>query len=64
LKEELFDICGALAQAESFLRGLGYNDEANHLAATFDQVEGRLSPDQASEGSESVASSWAASSFS
>jgi hypothetical protein len=42
LKDEVFDICGALALAESLLKRLGMDCEAAHLAAVFDVVEARL----------------------
>jgi hypothetical protein len=42
LKDEVFDICGALALGESILTCLGMPDEAAHLGAVFDVVEGRL----------------------
>jgi hypothetical protein len=46
LKEEVFDICGALALGESLLRQLGLADEATRLAELFDAVEGRLAEPQ------------------
>jgi hypothetical protein len=42
LKDEVFEICGALALGESLLSHLGRHNEAAHLAAVFDVVEGRL----------------------
>jgi hypothetical protein len=42
LKEEVFEICGALALAESVLSRLGLRGEAAYLASVFDIVEGRL----------------------
>jgi hypothetical protein len=42
LKDEVFDICGALALGESLLKRLGMRAEAAHLAAVFEVVEGRL----------------------
>jgi hypothetical protein len=42
LKDEAFEICGALALGESLLRRFGLHDHAAHLATVFDVVEGRL----------------------
>jgi len=42
VKEEVFEICAALALAETLLGRLGRRAEAAHLAALFDVVEGRL----------------------
>jgi len=42
LKDEVFDICGALALGESILACAGMPDEAAHLGAVFEVVEGRL----------------------
>jgi hypothetical protein len=42
LKEDVFEICTALALGESLLRRLGHEAEATHLAGVFDAVEGRL----------------------
>lgn len=42
LKDEAFDICGALALGELLLRRFGLHDHAAHLATVFDVVEGRL----------------------
>ena len=42
MKDEVFVICGALALAESLLIRLGRCGEAAHLAAIFEEVEGRL----------------------
>jgi hypothetical protein len=57
LKEEVFDICAALALGESLLIRLGMLPEAAHLAEVFSVVEGRLAAPQASAeaaGSESL----------
>jgi hypothetical protein len=42
LKNEVFEICSALALAESLLTRLGLPGEAAYLATVFDVVEGRL----------------------
>jgi hypothetical protein len=42
LKNEVFEICGALALAESLLARVGLPAEAAYLATVFDVVEGRL----------------------
>jgi hypothetical protein len=42
LKDEVFEICGALALSESVLACLGMTDEAAHVGAVFEVVEGRL----------------------
>ncbi len=42
LKDEVFEICGALALGESLLIRLGLHNEAAHLATIFNVVEGRL----------------------
>jgi hypothetical protein len=42
LKDEVFDICGALALGESLFNRLGRPNEAAYLATIFDVVEGRL----------------------
>jgi hypothetical protein len=42
LKDEVFEICGALALAESLLVRLGLVGEAAYLAAVFEVVEERL----------------------
>ncbi len=42
LKDEVFDICGALALGESVCDRLGLIGEAAYLADVFDVVEGRL----------------------
>jgi hypothetical protein len=42
LKDEVFDICGALALGESLFNRLGLPREAAYLATVFDVVEGRL----------------------
>lgn len=41
-KEEVFEICGALALAEVVLRRLGHEVEAARMAAVFDLAEGGL----------------------
>lgn len=41
-KEEVFEICGALALAEVLLARLGREVEASRMAVVFDLVEGRL----------------------
>jgi hypothetical protein len=46
VKEEVFDICGALALGESLLRRLGMTAEADRVSALFDRVEARLSEAQ------------------
>ncbi len=42
LKDEVFEICGALALGEGVLDRLGLHYEASQLAAVFAVVEGRL----------------------
>jgi hypothetical protein len=42
LKDEVFEICGALALGESILTCLGMPEEAAHLGIVFEVVEGRL----------------------
>jgi hypothetical protein len=42
LRNEVFEICGALALAESLLARLGLSGEAAYLATVFAVVEGRL----------------------
>jgi hypothetical protein len=42
LKNEVFEICGAFALAESVLSRLGLPGEAAYLASVFDVVERRL----------------------
>ncbi len=42
LKGEVFDICGALALAESLFNRLGLPNEAAYLATVFEAVEGHL----------------------
>jgi hypothetical protein len=42
LKDDVFEICGALALAETLLHRLGRHEEAAHLGEVFDVVEGRL----------------------
>jgi hypothetical protein len=49
LKEEVFEICGALALCESLLASLGLSAEADHVAGVFETVEGRLGERQPSE---------------
>jgi hypothetical protein len=57
LKEEVFDICGALALGESLLRRFAMHDDAAHLAAVFDVVEARLAgPDPYDEAGPGVSS--------
>ncbi len=41
-KEEVFEICGALALAEVLLTRLGRQSEASRMAAVFDLVEAGL----------------------
>jgi len=41
-KEEVFEICAALALAEVLLAGLGRVVESSRMAAMFDLAEGRL----------------------
>jgi len=53
VKEEVFEICGALALGESLLRRFGLRPEAAHLAAIFEVVEGRLVLPPPYEGEES-----------
>jgi hypothetical protein len=48
LKEEVFEICGALALGESTLRQLGMLSEAARISVLFDDVEGRLAEPQPS----------------
>jgi hypothetical protein len=50
LKDEVFEICGALALAESLLARLGRRRDAAYLAAVFEVVEGRLAESAASCG--------------
>jgi hypothetical protein len=42
LKDEVFDICGALALGESLCNRLGLSNEAAYLSTVFGVVEGRL----------------------
>ena len=56
LKEEVYDVCSALALSESLLRQIGLISEANYLAAVFDVVEGRLARAQPSADSSVVLS--------
>ncbi len=41
-KDEVFEICAALALGEAVLGSLGRGAEAAHLAAVFEMAEGRL----------------------
>ncbi len=41
-KEEVFEICAALALGEALLGRFGQRNEAAHLAAVFEMAEGRL----------------------
>lgn len=41
-KEEAWEVCGALALAESVLRGRGLEREASTLAAVFERLERHL----------------------
>jgi hypothetical protein len=41
-KEEVFEICGALALAEVLLARLGREAEASRMATVFELVEGAL----------------------
>lgn len=41
-KEEIFEVCGALALAEVLLAGRGRQAEASRMATVFDLVEGGL----------------------
>ena len=54
LKEEVYDVCSALALSESLLRQIGLVSEADYLAGVFDVVEGRLARTQPSAASPSV----------
>jgi hypothetical protein len=52
LKEEVAEICGALALGASLLRRLGLGFEASRLEALFSVVESRLTETQGqSDGS-------------
>jgi hypothetical protein len=51
LKEEVFEICGALALGEALLSRLGLAREAAHLATVFAVAESRLVEPQASAAS-------------
>jgi hypothetical protein len=55
-KEEVFEICGALALGESLLRQLGLVSEAARMAELFTAVEGRLVLAQPSAGVSSFGS--------
>ena len=57
LKNEVYEICGALALGESLLKRSGLISEAVHLAAVFDVVEGRLALPAPYEGAGSEFSS-------
>ena len=46
MKEDVFEICAALALGESLLRRFGHDGEATRLAGAFDVVEGRLAARQ------------------
>jgi hypothetical protein len=46
VKEDVFEICAALALGESLLRRLGHDHGATRLAGVFDVVEGRLAARQ------------------
>ena len=46
VKEDVFEICAALALGESLLRRLGHDRGATTLAGVFDVVEGRLAARQ------------------
>jgi hypothetical protein len=46
VKEDVFEICAALALGESLLRRLGHDRGATRLAGVFDVVEGRLAARQ------------------
>ena len=46
LRDEVVEICGALASGGTLLRRLGLGTEAERLEALFDAVEGRLAPCQ------------------
>jgi hypothetical protein len=52
LREEVVEICGALALGGSMLRRLGLGAEASRLEALFGAVESRLAPAQPAEASE------------
>jgi hypothetical protein len=57
-KEEVFEICGALALAETLLTRLGREVEASRMAVVFDLVEGRLGDDPLLEASGSPPYGW------
>jgi hypothetical protein len=61
LKEEVFEICAALALGESMLVRLGMPAEAARMAQLFDAVEGRLAQPQPSEAASSFSPSVAGS---
>jgi hypothetical protein len=46
VKEDVFEICAALALGESLLRRFGHDRGATRLADVFDVVEGRLAAPQ------------------
>jgi hypothetical protein len=46
VKEDVFEICAALALGESLLRRLGHDRSATRLAGVFDVVESRLAARQ------------------
>src|SRR5580704_5161105 len=46
VKEDVFEICAALALGESLLRRVGHDRGATRLAGVFDVVEGRLAARQ------------------
>jgi hypothetical protein len=56
LKEEVYDVCSALALSESVLRQIGLLSEADYLGVVFDLVEGRLAQAQPSAESPSALS--------
>ena len=41
-KDDVFEVCGALALAEALLDRYGHREEAAHMAAVFDVVEAGL----------------------
>jgi hypothetical protein len=46
LRDEVVEICGALALGGTLLRRLGLDSEAERLEALFGTVEGRLAESQ------------------
>ena len=50
MKDEVAEICGALALAGALLRRLGLGSEAERLEALFGAVEGRLAETQSAAG--------------